>query len=208
MLAYIWHIFQAGGLVMYPLIGFLIFSWTIGIDRIRTYRQFDKEMAGFGEALKGIRDSKEGMKILAENLAATQDTNDFNKLVYPVIVRSKTHAVLENRLEEVISYIDCVLKRGLHWLSMIVTMSTLLGLLGTVLGMIRSFNAIGGAVGAPTVITGGVGEALIATATGLTVAIVALAFHSYCANQVNKFVSHLEYQAGIIIDTFNGSEEQ
>lgn len=206
MLAYIWHIFQAGGLVMYPLVGFLIFSWTIGVDRIKTYRQFDKEMAGFAKALSGIRDEKDGMKVLAKNLAETQDTNDFNKMVLPVIEKSTTHAILENRLEEVISYVDCFLKRGLHWLSMIVTMSPLLGLLGTVLGMIRSFNAIGGAVGSPTVITGGVGEALIATATGLTVAIVALAFHAYCANQVNKFVSHLEYQAGIIIDAFNGSE--
>ena len=52
-----------------------------------------------------------------------------------------------------------VLKRGLNWLSMMVTMAPLLGLLGTVVGMIRSFAAVGGDIGAPTVITGGVSEA-------------------------------------------------
>lgn len=206
MFAYIWHIFQVGGLVMYPLVGFLIYSWTIGIERIRTYRQFDKEMAGFAEALKGIRDNKDGMTLLATNLEATQETNDFNKMLYPIISKVKSRKVLENRLEETISYVDCFLKRGLNWLSMIVTMSPLLGLLGTVLGMISSFNAVGGAMGSPTVITGGVGEALVATATGLSVAIISLAFHSYCSNQVNKFISHLEYQAGIILDAFDGSD--
>ena len=49
---------------------------------------------------------------------------------------------------------------------MIVTMAPLLGLLGTVLGMIRAFAVVGGDIGAPTIITGGVSEALVATATG------------------------------------------
>lgn len=83
---------------------------------------------------------------------------------------------LTNRLEDTVTIVDMDLKRGLNWLSMMVTMAPLLGLLGTVVGMIRSFAAVGGDIGAPTVITGGVSEALIATATGLTVAIIALFF--------------------------------
>lgn len=208
MLAYIWHIFQSGGLVMYPLIGFLIFSWTIGIDRIRMYRQFNKEMKEFSQALSSSRDEAESLNVLRNKLLETKDNNSLTNNIYQLLEKSKSRIILENRIEEMISYADCMLKRGLNWLSMIVTMSPLLGLLGTVLGMIRSFNAIGGAVGAPTVITGGVGEALVATATGLTVAIIALAFHSYCANQVNKFISHLEYQAGVVMDIYIESEEQ
>lgn len=86
-----------------------------------------------------------------------------------------------------------------------VTMAPLLGLLGTVVGMIRSFAAVGGDIGAPTVITGGVSEALIATATGLTVAIIALFFHSYCAYKVNTFIARLEQSFGNILDVYNRS---
>ena len=106
-------------------------------------------------------------------------------------------------MQDLVGYTDERLKRGLGWLSMIVTMAPLLGLLGTVLGMIRAFAVVGGDIGAPTIITGGVSEALVATATGLTVAIIALAFHSYCAAKVNDFVVALEHECGSILDAYN-----
>lgn len=79
-------------------------------------------------------------------------------LYLPRAIRSaKNYNGLENRLQDVVSYADERLKRGLSWLSMIVTNgSRLLGLLGTVLGMIRAFAVVGGDIGAPTIITGGV----------------------------------------------------
>ncbi|MDU7871898.1 MAG: MotA/TolQ/ExbB proton channel family protein [Veillonella sp.] len=58
-------------------------------------------------------------------------------------------------------------------------------------------------IGAPTIITGGVSEALVATATGLTVAIIALGFHSYCAAKVNDSVATLEHECGNILDAYN-----
>ena len=71
------------------------------------------------------------------------------------------------------------LRKNLSYLDTIVTMAPLLGLLGTVMGMIGSFQVLDIAGSNPSVITGSVGEALIATASGLCVAVLALTVHSY-----------------------------
>ena len=75
------------------------------------------------------------------------------------------------------------LRARLNYLSMIVTLAPLLGLLGTISGMIDSFNIFSLQAGQPLAITGGIGEALIATATGLCVSIFALLVHTYFAQK-------------------------
>ena len=145
------HLFHAGGVVMYPLVLFMLAACTILFERIRMYRRIDREL-----------------QQLSDNIDAGRNS--------------------------------------INWLSMMVTMAPLLGLLGTVVGMIRSFAAVGGDIGAPTVITGGVSEALIATATGLSVAIVALAFHSWCTSKVNYDIAKLEQKLGSIMDLYIRSQ--
>lgn len=76
-------------------------------------------------------------------------------------------------------------------LEVIVTISPLLGLLGTVTGMISSFNVLSVQTGEPFAITGGVSEALIATATGLCVAIVALCLHTALIQKQNKIIQKM-----------------
>ena len=196
------HLFNAGGLVMYPLLIFLIASWTIGIERIRLYRQFSQTLSQLKTVTEYDQENKAWSALL--NQLESLDNNMVGHLVMSMKA-ARNYLNLTNRLEDTVTIVDMDLKRGLNWLSMMVTMAPLLGLLGTVVGMIRSFAEVGGDIGAPTVITGGVSEALIATATGLTVAIIALFFHSYCAYKVNTFIARLEQSFGNILDVYNRS---
>ena len=191
------HLFAAGGFVMYPLVIFLVVTLMIGIERFLLYRKFRKDMRQFTAVLN----NHPGWIMLPTVLE--RDTQNLGNLFAKALRNAKNYNGLENRLQDLVGYTDERLKRGLGWLSMIVTMAPLLGLLGTVLGMIRAFAVVGGDIGAPTVITGGVSEALVATATGLTVAIIALGFHSYCDAKVNDFVVALEHECGSILDAYN-----
>ena len=195
------HLFVAGGFVMYPLVIFLLFALMIGIERIILYRKFTKDLRRFNKVLE----KNQSWVMLPSVLE--RDTEELGALFARAMRSAKNYNGLENRLQDVVSYADERLKRGLSWLSMIVTMAPLLGLLGTVLGMIRAFAVVGGDIGAPTIITVGVSEALVATATGLTVAIIALGFHSYCAAKVNDSITTLEHECGNILDAYNEEHE-
>ena len=84
-----------------------------------------------------------------------------------------------------------------------------MGLLGTVIGMIKVFTAITNAgVGNPTVLAGGISEALITTAAGLSVAIPAVIFHRYLSGRVDRIVVRMEEQALKLIEVMHGEREQ
>ena len=197
------HLFNAGGVVMYPLVLFMLAACTIFFERIRMYRRIESEIQHLAESIDAGRNANDWAPL--EQSIKNSD-NALSQFMAPIIDSVYSFEGLENRLHDVVGFMDERLKRGLHWLSMMVTMAPLLGLLGTVVGMIRSFAAVGGDIGAPTVITGGVSEALIATATGLSVAIVALAIHSWCTDKVNSDIAKLEQKLGSIMDLYIRSQ--
>jgi biopolymer transport protein ExbB len=99
----------------------------------------------------------------------------------------------EARIEAVAAQIDRELKRGLWVLETIVTAAPLLGLLGTIVGMMHSFQLIGGnGLVNPTGVTGGVAQALIATAVGLVIALAALFAFNYLARHTDNVIDELE----------------
>lgn len=197
------HLFNAGGVVMYPLVLFMLAACTILFERIRMYRRIDSEIQQLADSIEAGRNENNWATL---EQAIKNNDDALSQFVTPIVDSVYNFEGLENRLHDVVGYMDERLKCGLNWLSMMVTMAPLLGLLGTVVGMIRSFAAVGGDIGAPTVITGGVSEALIATATGLSVAIVALAIHSWCTSKVNYDIAKLEQRLGSILDLYIRSQ--
>jgi biopolymer transport protein ExbB len=89
-----------------------------------------------------------------------------------------------------------IMKRGLVALDTIITLSPLLGLLGTIIGMINAFNVMAAAgLGQPHAVTGGVAEALVCTAAGISVAVITLIPYNYYLSRVEREADIIETQA-------------
>ncbi|MDR3435206.1 MotA/TolQ/ExbB proton channel family protein [Telmatospirillum sp.] len=119
----------------------------------------------------------------------------------------RDHARLADRLEEAILREVPRVDRSLWLLDTAVTLAPLLGLLGTIIGMFNAFQVLGQPGTAPTEITGGVAEALIATASGLFIAIIGLVFFNSLQARVRLVVHDLETLKMILVNRLSGDAE-
>ncbi len=117
--------------------------------------------------------------------------------------------VMKSSIEEAGRQVVHELETYLNALGTIASISPLLGLLGTVIGMIKVFSAIMlHGVGDPGILAGGISEALITTAAGLTVAIPSLIFHRYFERLVDDYVVKMEEESLRLIDIMHGDREE
>ena len=117
--------------------------------------------------------------------------------------------IMKESIEETGRQVVLELERYLNMLGTIASITPLLGLLGTVIGMIKVFAAITTqGVGNPSVLAGGISEALITTATGLTVAIPSVIFYRFFRRRVDELVLKMEEEALKIVDVMHGDREQ
>ena len=115
---------------------------------------------------------------------------------------------MKESIEEAASYVVHDMERYLNTLGTIASVAPLLGLLGTVIGMIKVFSdiMIHGA-GNAALLAGGISEALITTAAGLTVAIPALIMHRYFQRKVDTVVVTMEQEATKLVDALHGDRD-
>jgi biopolymer transport protein ExbB len=126
-----------------------------------------------------------------------------------LVNRKHSKEVMKESIEEVGRQVVHELERYLNSLGSIASISPLLGLLGTVIGMIKVFSVIvTTGVGDPAVLAGGISEALITTAAGLSVAIPSLFFHRYFMGAVDELVLAMEEQALRLVEVIHGEREQ
>lgn len=115
--------------------------------------------------------------------------------------------VMKESIQEAAQHVVHDLERYLNTLGTIAAISPLLGLLGTVVGMIRVFAEImSQGTGNASVLAGGISEALITTAAGLTVAIPALAMHRYFTGKIDAIVVELEQETIKLVDALHSEE--
>jgi biopolymer transport protein ExbB len=112
--------------------------------------------------------------------------------------------VMKESIEEVANHVVHELERYLNTLGTVAAITPLLGLLGTVIGMIKVFAAIQlEGTGNAAVLAGGISEALITTAAGLSVAIPSLFFHRYFQRKIDELVIYMEQEALKLVEVLN-----
>lgn len=178
-----------GGLVMIPLLAASVLALAVVLERTLVWRRFRKAESG-ERILALVSDGQ-----LAQAMQAARTSQH---PVARVLLAGLEHQypapgmAMEAATQEELHR----LKRYLPLLDTIVTLAPLLGLLGTITGMISAFGIVSeSGLGQPTAITGGVAEALIATATGLCIAIVALLPYNYFRGKVATLTDHIEERA-------------
>ncbi len=180
--------FQKGGIVMYVLLLASIFVVAIGIERFLYFRAHDTGRAFAQDFATCVgREDYLAARTMAENGRGVLADILFEGMKqYAAGKNAATYLEVQSGIEL------SKFRKRLYYLSVIVTMAPLLGLLGTISGMISAFSVFNLQSGEATAITGGVGEALIATAMGLCVAIVSLAVHAYFTQRTESIVTDME----------------
>lgn len=195
-----------GGPVMIPLAVCSVLAATVIIERYFALRQADH---GGGRLMGIIRDayrSGDGAEALVQ---CEQVGTPVANVLAAGLRGHLTGKPVADMMEEQALVEQRGLSRWLIVLDTIVTLAPLLGLLGTVLGMIRAFGIISiSGTSHPAGITGGVAEALIATATGLAIAIFCLIGYNWCRDKVRQVLEEIELRATQLENLLAGARER
>jgi len=197
---------KSGGLLMLPILICSVIALAIIAERFWSLRRskiapkhlvaqiyhMRKKNQLDMNAIQNLKDNSALGRVLAAGLMTMHHSRDVMK---ESIEETGRHAVHE-------------MEKHLNMLGTVASITPLLGLLGTVVGMIKVFTAITSqGVGNPAVLAGGISEALITTAAGLTVAIPALIASRYFRRLIDDLVVHLEEEAIKLVEVIHGQRD-
>ena len=193
------ELFTAGGWIMWPLLICSIVSIGIVAERfyvLQTQRISPPELVTqIWQWLKFNQVDKKRIRELQENSQLGRI------LAAGLINREATRDITRESIEDVGRHVTVLLERNLTTLGTIAAIAPLMGLLGTVIGMIKVFAVITTeGVGNPETLAGGISEALLTTAAGLLVAIPSIIFYRYFRGKISFLVVDMEEQAIKLID--------
>jgi biopolymer transport protein ExbB len=193
------EILLAGGWAMTPILICSLVALAIVLERFWTLRRASVLPPGLGEE---VREWARSGQLDNEHVQALAEGSPLGELLAGALtVRDRPRELIKERIEDTGRHVVHRLERFLSTLGTIALIGPLLGLLGTVIGLIRMFmDVMGGGVGDPAKMAGGIGEALICTASGLVVAIPAYVLHRYFRSRVAGYIVDMEKQATALLD--------
>jgi biopolymer transport protein ExbB len=190
---------QVGGAMIYPLLALALIAAVVVLEKAFVFTARTRLPA----ALVALAESYQFSWDTLETRVDALGRRNYFRGFFPVILENRTHPAwwVESRAADAAGLVEKQLSRWLWILETIVTAAPLLGLLGTITGMVRAFKLFGnqGLVD-PTGVTGGVAEALIATAVGLFIALVALFAFNFFSHRQAQVMDEMERLGTCLVD--------
>jgi biopolymer transport protein ExbB len=203
----VFELIKAGGWVMWPLILCSIAALAIIGERLWTLQ---KKSVLPPELLAQVQQWLARKELDESRLSLLRDSSPLGRVLAAGLAnRRHEHAVVKEAIEDAGRHVVPDLERYLNTLGTIAAIAPFLGLLGTVLGMIQMFAGIGShGLGDPSIVASGISQALVATATGLVVAIPSLMAYRYLRGRVDLLLTDMEQEALKLVEILRGKREQ
>ncbi|MBF0218330.1 MAG: MotA/TolQ/ExbB proton channel family protein [Gammaproteobacteria bacterium] len=201
-----YEIVVAGGWLMLPIVLSSVIAVAIVLDRLWKLRSEPIAPTNLAQQLWQLHQQR---ALTTEKIRSVSVSSPLGRILAVGLVNMHhEREVIKEVLEEEGRQVVVQLERYLNTLGTIASITPLLGLLGTVVGMIKVFSAITEfGVGNPTVLASGISEALITTAAGLAVAIPALIFYRHFRRRVELLVLKMEDEALKLVELIHGARE-
>jgi len=195
----IWIAFKLGGIIILPLSLLAVIALAIMLEKAFLYWRFARLSH---ELLNLVETYGFAWNDLEKILSGLNERHYYKRFFEAVIAnRHRPSWWTESRAADEAQVIETSLARRLWVLETIVTAAPLLGLLGTIIGMMQAFQIIGGSgIVNPTGVTGGVAQALIATAVGLLIALLALFGFNYFSQLQSQTMDEMQRLGTRLID--------
>ncbi len=201
------EIVQSGGWLMVPILLSIIVAAAISVERLWTLQRSRITPKNLLAQVWGAIKTDD---VDSQRLRELRAASPLGQVFAAGISNAKRgRDIMKEAMEEAAGQVSHSLERYLTSLGIIASVSPLLGLLGTVVGMIKVFTALmlEGA-GNANVLAGGISQALITTAAGLSVAIPALIFHRFFMRRVDELVISMEQEASKLVDIMHGGNTE
>jgi len=197
---------MAGGWAMMPILICSAIALAIILERFWSLRRKSVLPPELGDQVRSWARTR---KLDPEHINQLRDNSALGELLAAALsVRMRSREIIKERMEDTGRHVVHRLERFLNSLGTIALISPLLGLLGTVIGLIRMFLAVMvHGIGDAQQMAGGIGEALVCTATGLVVAVPAYIFHRFFRSKVNGLVVEMEKEAQALLDELSAQAE-
>lgn len=200
------ELLKAGGILMVPIVACSILALAIVLERFWTLRA---SRVAPPQTINELWRSIRKKELNSRKLKTLQRSSPLGRVLASGLMNARHgREIMKESIEHEASQVIHELERFLNPLGTVATITPLLGLLGTVIGMIKVFAEIQLAgVGDAGNLAGGISEALITTAAGLSIAIPALICHRYFIRRVDELVVGMEQEATKLVEVVHGDRE-